>query len=304
MWAPTSLPFSRMQTESSRPASFGQLLEADRGAEPGGAGADDDHVIVPSIRVRSSVPLRRVARKHISTHLPCQFLDHAVNGGEECDRGWGSWNRSASPRRAARLAWWLEAGVDVAVQEEPRDWLKPPRSARRPNRRPAARPNRRPARARKRSPSSSDWLASSAQLPLAGPDRQADPSARARKCAGHAAQRCATRSRMSAPGQPIGGEAWQLAQRMLAAIGISADEAYSASLSCFHAPGRADEPSRSRGLRRDRPPAYPRSPSPSGCSCSATALRRRCSASRCRRRAAMFTRSKACAPSRPSTRAS
>ena len=21
------------------------------------------------------------------------------------------------------LAWWLEAGVDVAVQEEPRDWL-------------------------------------------------------------------------------------------------------------------------------------------------------------------------------------
>ena len=23
------------------------------------------------------------------------------------------------------LAWWLEAGVDVAVQEEPRDWLKP-----------------------------------------------------------------------------------------------------------------------------------------------------------------------------------
>ena len=23
------------------------------------------------------------------------------------------------------LAWWLDAGVDVAVQEEPRDWLKP-----------------------------------------------------------------------------------------------------------------------------------------------------------------------------------
>ena len=23
------------------------------------------------------------------------------------------------------LAWWLEAGVDVAVQEQARDWLKP-----------------------------------------------------------------------------------------------------------------------------------------------------------------------------------
>ena len=38
-------------------------------------------------------------------------------------------------------------------------------------------------------------------------------------------------------GQPIGGESWALTQRMLAAIGISADEAYSASLACFHAPG-------------------------------------------------------------------
>ena len=41
-----------------------------------------------------------------------------------------------------------------------------------------------------------------------------------------------------AAGQPIGGEAWALAQRMLAAIGIKADEAYMASLSCFHAPGQ------------------------------------------------------------------
>ena len=40
-----------------------------------------------------------------------------------------------------------------------------------------------------------------------------------------------------AAGQPIGGEAWELTKRMLAAIGMSADDAYSASLSCFHAPG-------------------------------------------------------------------
>ena len=38
-------------------------------------------------------------------------------------------------------------------------------------------------------------------------------------------------------GQPIGGEAWTLMQRMLAAIAIDAADAYSASLSCFHTPG-------------------------------------------------------------------
>jgi uracil-DNA glycosylase len=38
-------------------------------------------------------------------------------------------------------------------------------------------------------------------------------------------------------GQPIGGEAWVLAGRMLRAIQIDPDDAYSASLSCFHAPG-------------------------------------------------------------------
>jgi DNA polymerase len=38
-------------------------------------------------------------------------------------------------------------------------------------------------------------------------------------------------------GQPIGGEAWALTRRMLQAIGITSDEAYSASLSPMHAPG-------------------------------------------------------------------
>jgi DNA polymerase len=38
-------------------------------------------------------------------------------------------------------------------------------------------------------------------------------------------------------GQPIGGEAWALTERMLAAIGFTVDQAYSASLSCFSTPG-------------------------------------------------------------------
>jgi DNA polymerase len=37
--------------------------------------------------------------------------------------------------------------------------------------------------------------------------------------------------------QPIGGDAWALTERMLGAIGIPVDNAYSASISCFHAPG-------------------------------------------------------------------
>jgi DNA polymerase len=40
-----------------------------------------------------------------------------------------------------------------------------------------------------------------------------------------------------ASGQPIGGDAWILAQRMLAAIGLKPDEAYVASLSPIHTPG-------------------------------------------------------------------
>src|SRR4051794_41909203 len=66
------------------------------------------------------------------------------------------------------LAWWLEAGVDVAVQEAPRDWLKPIAPKRGPVGEPAPPPNL-------VQPSQDtlaelqDWLASSVQLPLAGP---------------------------------------------------------------------------------------------------------------------------------------
>ena len=42
---------------------------------------------------------------------------------------------------------------------------------------------------------------------------------------------------MPQPASRSAVNAWDLTQRMLAAIGISADDAYSASLACFHAPG-------------------------------------------------------------------
>jgi uracil-DNA glycosylase family 4 len=134
---------------------------------------------------------------------------------------------------AGLLEWWVEAGVDVAVQEEPRDWLKPAR--------PVATPEPVPA-ANIAEPSHEtlaelrDWLASSVQLPLA--------SATAARILPHGPEQAAVMLLSDAPaledfasGQPIGGDAWQLAGKMLAAIGIAVDDAYSASLSCFHAPG-------------------------------------------------------------------
>ena len=134
------------------------------------------------------------------------------------------------------LGWWLEAGVDVAVQEQPRDWLKP------------APPRARPAAAEPPPPTNlvqpsqetltelKDWLASSVQLPLAGPG--------ARRVLPHGPEDAPVMLLSDAPaledvaaGQPIGGDSWELAKRMLAAIGIRAEDAYSASISCFHAPG-------------------------------------------------------------------
>jgi uracil-DNA glycosylase family 4 len=135
------------------------------------------------------------------------------------------------------LTWWLEAGVDVAVQEEPRDWLRP--APVRPSPSPSLEP---PPEPNISEPSHEtleqlkDWLASSAQLPLA--------SATARRIAPHGPEHAAVMLLSDAPaledfaaGQPIGGEAWELAKRMLAAIGTKPEDSYSASLSCVHAPG-------------------------------------------------------------------
>ena len=134
------------------------------------------------------------------------------------------------------LAWWLEAGVDVAVQEEPRDWLKPapPRSAG-PVADSAPPPNIAPP-SHETLAELQGWLASSMQLPLV--------SATARRVLPSGPENAAIMLLSEAPtmddfaaGQPIGGEAWALTKRMLAAIKIPAEQAYSANLSCLHLPG-------------------------------------------------------------------
>jgi DNA polymerase len=132
------------------------------------------------------------------------------------------------------LAWWLEAGVDAAIQEQPRNWLKPA-----PKPVVEARPIE-PANLIRPGHETlaelQEWLATSAQLPLA--------SATAKRILPHGPESAAVMVLSDAPtledyasGRPIGGDAWVLTQRMLAAIGIAPDQGYCASLSPIHAPG-------------------------------------------------------------------
>jgi uracil-DNA glycosylase family 4 len=135
------------------------------------------------------------------------------------------------------LAWWIQAGVDVAIQEEPRNWLKPSPPLSKALVAPEA-----PTQSNVIEPSQEtlaelqQWLASSVRLPLAGPA--------AKRILPHGPEEPAVMLLSDSPsvedaaaGQPIGGEAWELTIRMLAAIGIKPEGAYSASLTCFHSPG-------------------------------------------------------------------
>ncbi len=144
----------------------------------------------------------------------------------------GDQDRISARDAASALGWWLDAGVDVAISEAPRNWLE--RKTEPPN-------------VRQPSPQSvsqaletlhlfRDWLGTAPSLPLAGPGArrvlpQGEESAPVMLIAEMPGQEDA------AEGRPIGGEAWLLMTRMLAAIGIRSEDAYSASLTCFHAPG-------------------------------------------------------------------
>ena len=131
---------------------------------------------------------------------------------------------------AGLLGWWLESGVDVALGEEPRDWRQASAPA--------------PQAAQSVAPESEsapadyaafrDWLANSPDLPLASPGaRRVLPRGEP-----HSEIMLMTDvASIEDDGDPIGGEAWLLASRMLSAIGFRADQAYLANLSCFSRPG-------------------------------------------------------------------
>jgi DNA polymerase len=149
--------------------------------------------------------------------------------------GWDA-GRIDAAQAASLLGWWLESGVDAAIGEEARDWIRSPAPA------PAARASVAEAPTREVPPPPDtlapllEWLRDSPDVPLA--------TTAARRILPHGPEAAPIMliSEMpgvedAADGKPIGGEAWLLATRMLAAIHIPAETAYVATLSCFHAPG-------------------------------------------------------------------
>jgi len=132
---------------------------------------------------------------------------------------------------ASLLGWWLDAGVDAPISESPRDWLKPSAAPLAPTIEapaPAALPDTLEA--------FHLWLETAPGLPL--------DQAGARRILPHGLAEAEVMLVSEFParedasdGRPIGGTAWQLMVRMLAAIGVCEDAAYSASLACFHLPG-------------------------------------------------------------------
>lgn len=142
----------------------------------------------------------------------------------------GSGIASETREAASALRWWLEMGVDVAIQETPRNWLAPT-----PAQGPGEPEASEPAELPQSLEEFRDWLVGSPDAPLA--------SAASKPVSPHGAEGAEvmvlcdppTRDEL-ASGRPVGGEAAELLERMLAAIGMSGN-AYFANLSCFHSPG-------------------------------------------------------------------
>ena len=129
------------------------------------------------------------------------------------------------------LGWWLDSGVDVAVGETARDGRRST-----PVHAPAAPLAEAPRTTPHDLAAFRAWLEVEPGLPLDRPG--------ARRVLPHGAEAAPLMLFADFPspqeiaeGRPLAGDSWVLAQRMLAAIGIAPDDAYLATLACFHAPG-------------------------------------------------------------------
>jgi DNA polymerase len=125
---------------------------------------------------------------------------------------------------ASALRWWIECGVDIAIQEDARNWFE--RAA-------APAPIEEP-QAEAPAPASLDsfheWIAGSNAPLFTGRSKPVLPQGiegAEVMLLSEPPTRDEVASRL-----PIGGEAAELMERMLAAIGM-AGEAYTANLSCF-----------------------------------------------------------------------
>ena len=149
----------------------------------------------------------------------------------------GEHDRMTAAEAASVIGWWIEAGVDVAIQEKPRAWLGeaashppvPESTAQMPF---AAAPEEFPTNLE----AFHGWLRASPSLPLAQPNgRRILP--RGAEAAEIMLLADMPTVEDAAEDQPIGGQAWELTERMLAAIGFTAEQAYVATLTCAHSPG-------------------------------------------------------------------
>lgn len=148
----------------------------------------------------------------------------------------GDHDRLTAAEAASVLGWWIEAGVDVAIQDEPRAWLAEAAAA-------TAALEPRPIAERvpvQELPGNLEafrsWLGETPSLPLV--------QANTRRVLPRGAEAAEVMLLVDMPspedvaeGQPLAGPAWELTERMLAAIGFDGEQAYVASLSCFHSPG-------------------------------------------------------------------
>lgn len=130
---------------------------------------------------------------------------------------------------ASALRWWLEAGVDVPTQEDPRNWFE---------RTPAAAPTVldqqiEPAPLPQDLDAFHRWL-SGPQAPLFNNGSKTVLPLGAEGAEVMLLSEPPGREELGS-GRPFGGEAAELMERMLAAIGM-AGQAYSANLACFHSP--------------------------------------------------------------------
>ena len=147
------------------------------------------------------------------------------------------WEHMSTQWAASALQWWADAGVDVLVDEEPRDWLKP-------KAKPAPSPSApateaAPASQTEALPGQLDlfqgWLRTSQTMPFASPSAPrvcpaGDPAAGLMIMTDMpAAEDCGT-------GTLLSGETGRLFDRMLAAIGRDRGSIYLAALSCLRSP--------------------------------------------------------------------
>jgi DNA polymerase len=133
------------------------------------------------------------------------------------------------------LEWWLESGVDVLVDEHPRNWVQE-------KQKPAPEPESELAPAAAIIPDTlalfREWL-----VRAPGANGRSKPVLPQGEEAAEVMLIAEAPSREEvAAGAPIGGEAAALMDRMLTAIGIDRARAYFANLSCFYAPGAKPHP--------------------------------------------------------------